>query len=509
MAATGAQAATDASNLVRMVDWEEVAQHNTKESCWTVLKVKKDLQVWDLTSYLAENPDFTEEYPIAKYAGREGTKAFENVSLLDLLDEENYVGVINAASKMTDDQMKESPKVTEAPAGKPPLSSMVNVWDLEAVAKTQVGKEAWDYLNSGGDDEITFRDNHVAFTRVWLRPFCLIDVSQIDYSCEMLGTKCSFPIYITGTALGRLYHEDGEMCLTKAAAAKGIIQMCPTLASCTMDEMLSVKSPDQTQWWQLYVNADRELTKKVVKKAEDAGMKGLFITVDAPQLGRRERDMRNKAEQQADVQGEQKEEVKKDQGTTRAISSFIDPSLNWDDIAWFKSITNMPIVLKGIQRADDAIKAVEYGVAGIVCSNHGGRQIDTSRSGVEILEDVMNALEEHGLQDKMEIYVDGGVRRATDIFKCLALGAKGCGLGRPFLYGIGAYGVEGAEKVVDILMAEMEMCMRLMGTPTLKDIGRKHIITKNLADHMSVPLHASLPEASYEPLKPVLAPSRM
>merc|ERR1712193_565893 len=155
--------------------------------------------------------------------------------------------------------------------------------------------------------------------------------------------------------------------------------MCPTLASCTMDEMLSVKVPSQTQWWQLYVNADRELTKKVVQKAEDAGMKGLFITVDAPQLGRRERDMRNKAEQQADVQGEQKEEVKKDQGTTRAISSFIDPSLNWDDIEWFKSITNMPIVLK----------AIEYGVAGIVCSNHGGRQIDTSRSGVEILEDVM------------------------------------------------------------------------------------------------------------------------
>jgi L-lactate dehydrogenase (cytochrome) len=183
--------------------------------------------------------------------------------------------------------------------------------------------------------------------------------------------------------------------------------------------------------------------------------------------------------------------------------------LNWDDIEWFKSITNMPIVLKGIQRADDAIKAVEYGCAGIVCSNHGGRQIDTSRSGIEILEDVMDALEEKGLQDKMEVYVDGGIRRATDIFKCLALGAKGCGLGRPFLYGIGSYGVQGAEKVVEILQAEMEMCMRLMGTPTLKDIGRKHIITKNLKDHMSVPLHASLPEASYEPLKPVATSSKM
>merc|ERR1712078_164637 len=376
---------------------------------------------------------------------------------------------------------------------KPPIGACLNVWDLK----------------SGGDDEITFRENHAAFSRIWMLPRVLVNVEDIDTSCEMIGAYCSLPIYITGTALGRLYHEDGEMCLTRAAYEQGIVQMCPTLASCTMDEMVSAKRPGQHQWWQLYVNRDREVTRKVIKKAEAAGMKGLFITVDAPQLGRRERDMRNKAEQQADVQGEQKEEVKKDQGTTRAISSFIDPSLNWDDIAWFKSITNMPIVLKGIQRADDAIKAVEYGVAGIVCSNHGGRQIDTSRSGIEILEDVMNALEEAGLQDKMEVYVDGGVRRATDIFKCLALGAKGCGLGRPFLYGIGAYGVQGAEKVVDILMAEMEMCMRLMGTPTLKDIGRKHIITKNLPDHMSVPIYASLPEASYEPLNPVLGPSKM
>merc|ERR1712193_45029 len=184
-------------------------------------------------------------------------------------------------------------------------------------------------------------------------------------------------------------------------------------------------------------------------------------------------------------------------------------SLNWDDIKWFQSITKMPIILKGIQCAEDAIKAVEYGCEGIVCSNHGGRQIDTSRSGIEVLAEVTDALEEKGLQDKMEVFVDGGIRRATDIFKCLALGAKGCGLGRPFLYGIGSYGQQGAEKVVDILMAEMEMCMRLMGTPKLSDIGRKHIITKNLADHMSVPLTASLPEASYDALRPVAVSSKI
>jgi L-lactate dehydrogenase (cytochrome) len=467
--ATAASNDQSATGSARMINWDEVAQHTTKESCWTVLHG----HVWDLTDFLDEHPGGANI--VMKYAGFDGTKAFAPLhpkDITDTLPKNCYIGPINPDSPMSEEQKagpakKKSDHAEPTPGAKPPLSSMVNVWDLEAVAKTQVGKEAWDYLNSGGDDEITFRENHVAFTRVWMLPRVLINVDKIDFSCEMLGTKCSFPIYITATALGRLYHEDGEMCLTKAAHAKGIIQMCPTLASCTMDEMLSVKSPGQPQWWQLYVNADRELTKKVVKKAEDAGFQGLFITVDAPQLGRRERDMRNKAEQQADVQGEQKDEVKKDQGTTRAISSFIDPSLEWADIEWFKSITEMPIILKGIQCADDAIKAAEYGVDGIVCSNHGGRQIDTCRSGVEVLEEVMDALTEKGLQDKMEVFVDGGIRRATDIFKCLALGAKGCGLGRPFLYGIGSYGQDGAEKVVDILMAEMEMCMRLMGTPSI------------------------------------------
>merc|ERR1712078_188703 len=373
---------------------------------------------------------------------------------------------------------------------KPPIGACLNVWDLK----------------SGGDDEITFRENHAAFSRIWMLPRVLVNVEDIDTSCEMLGAPCSLPIYITGTALGRLYHEDGEMCLTRAAYEQGIVQMCPTLASCTMDEMVSAKRPGQHQWWQLYVNRDREVTRKVIKKAEAAGMKGLFITVDAPQLGRRERDMRNKAEQQADVQGEQKEEVKKDQGTTRAISSFIDPSLNWDDIAWFKSITNMPIVLKGIQRADDAIKAVEYGVAGIVCSNHGGRQIDTCRSGVEILEEVMIALKEkHVDLDKFHVYVDGGIRRGTDIFKCMALGAKGCGLGRPFLYGIAAYGQDGAEKVCQLLRAELEMCMRLMGTPSIKDIRRDMVTTRNLPDHFAMMPEASLPEANLSPMKPILS----
>merc|ERR1712232_1242903 len=218
-----------------------------------------------------------------------------------------------------------------------------------------------------------------------LKPRVLVNVADIDMTTTVLGVKMSIPIYITSCALGRLYHEDGECALAKGAHMAGIPQLCPTLASCTMDEMHAAREPGLTQWWQLYVNRDRELTKSVIQKAENLGFKALFITVDAPQLGRRERDMRNKAKMSANVQTKQKEKVPTQQGTTRAISSFIDPSLSWKEMPFFKSITKMPIILKGVQTGKDAIRAYETGMDGCVVSNHGGRQLDYTRSGIEML----------------------------------------------------------------------------------------------------------------------------
>merc|ERR1719359_1477529 len=383
----------------------------------------------------------------------------------------------------------------------PDLSQMVNCWDFEMIAKKKVTKEAWAYLMSGADDELCFRENHAAFHRVMLKPKVLVDVDKIDYSTTVLGCKMSIPIYITSCALGRLYHEDGEMCLTRGAALAGIPQLCPTLASCTMDEIHSARAPGQTQWWQLYVNKDRELMKTVVQKAERLGFEALFITVDAPQLGRRERDMRNKAKQTANVQGKQKEKISTNQGTTRAISSFIDPSLNWNDMPFFKSITKMPIILKGIQTGEDAIRAYETGMDGMVVSNHGGRQLDYARSGIEMLVEVMDALHSIGADfEKFTVLVDGGFRRGSDLFKALALGAKGVGIGRPTLVGMAAYGEEGVEKVVQIFKDEMEMHMRLMGTPTVKDMTPDMVITRNLADHFSPSPTDFLTQQVYSPL---------
>jgi L-lactate dehydrogenase (cytochrome) len=300
------------------------------------------------------------------------------------------------------------------------------------------------------------RENHAAFQKIWFRPRILVDVEKIDMSTTMLGDKVSIPFYVTATALGKLGNPEGEVILTRGARKHNVIQMIPTLASCSFDEIVDAASdktfPDQpptVQWLQLYVNKNREITKKIVQHAEARGCKGLFITVDAPQLGRREKDMRSKfSDVGSQVQSTGGDNVDRSQGAARAISSFIDPSLSWKDIPWFLSITKMPILLKGVQRVEDVIKAAEAGVAGVVLSNHGGRQLDTSRSGIEVLAEAMPILKERNLQDKLEIYIDGGVRRATDIIKALCLGAKGVGIGRPFLFAMSAYGLPGVDRAM-------------------------------------------------------------
>jgi L-lactate dehydrogenase (cytochrome) len=291
-----------------------------------------------------------------------------------------------------------------------------------------------------------------------------VDVEKVDTSTTMLGTKVDIPFYVTATALGKLGNPEGEVVLTRGAHKHNVVQMIPTLASCSFDEIMDEAKDAQVQWLQLYVNKDRAITKRIVQHAEKRGCKGLFITVDAPQLGRREKDMRSKfSDVGSNVQSTSGDNVDRSQGAARAISSFIDPSLSWKDIPWFKSITKMPIILKGVQCVEDVIRAVEVGVDGVVLSNHGGRQLDFARSGIEVLAEVMPILRQRGWQDRIEVYIDGGVRRATDIIKAVALGAKGVGIGRPFLYAMSAYGLPGVDRAMQLLKDEMEMNMRHRG----------------------------------------------
>lgn len=312
-----------------------------------------------------------------------------------------------------------------------------------------------------------------------------MDVKSVDFSTTMLGTKVAMPFYVTATALGKLGNPEGEVVLTRAAHKHSVVQMIPTLASCSFDEIVDARRGDQVQWLQLYVNADRAITERIVRHAEARGCKGLFITVDAPQLGRREKDMRSKFVGEGGSNVQDGQETDTSQGAARAISSFIDPSLSWADIPWFRSITKMPIVLKGVQRVEDVVKAVECGVQGVVLSNHGGRQLEFSRSGVEVLAETMPVLRSMGLEGKIEVYIDGGVRRATDILKALCLGARGVGIGRPFLYAMSAYGLDGVDRAMQLLRDELEMGMRLIGCTSLDQLNPSLIDTRNLGSHIT------------------------
>lgn len=315
----------------------------------------------------------------------------------------------------------------------------------------------------------------------------------------MLGTKVDVPFYVTATALGKLGNPEGEVLLTRAAKKHNVVQMIPTLASCSFDEIMDAAEGDQVQWMQLYVNKDREITRKIVQHAEGRGCKALFITVDAPQLGRREKDMRSKFDDQgSNVQSGQ--QTDNSQGAARAISSFIDPALSWKDIPWFKSITKMPIILKGVQRVEDVLRAIDAGVQGVVLSNHGGRQLDFARSGVEVLAETMPRLRELGLQDRIEVFVDGGIRRATDIIKALCLGAKGVGIGRPFLYAMSAYGFEGVDRAMQLLRDEMEMNMRLIGCTSVDQLNPSLIDTRSLFNHGNGTPSDNLSWSTYDPL---------
>ena len=277
--------------------------------------------------------------------------------------------------------------------------------------------------------------------------------------------------------------------------------MIPTLASCSFDEIVDAKRGDQAQWLQLYVNKNRAITERIIKHAEKRGCRGLFITVDAPQLGRREKDMRSKfSDVGSNVQNTGGDNVDRSQGAARAISSFIDPSLSWRDIPWFLSVTKMPILLKGVQRVEDVIRAIEVGVQGVVLSNHGGRQLDFARSGIEVLAEVMPVLRERNWQDRIEIYIDGGIRRSTDMIKALCLGARGVGIGRPFLYAMSAYGLPGVDRAMQLLKDEMEMNMRLIGCSKVDQLNPTLVDTRGLSMHStSVPVDV-LGMGVYDPL---------
>lgn len=350
--------------------------------------------------------------------------------------------------------------------------TFLSVSDFEKLAKEKLSQAAYDYYSSGANEEITLRENCDAYKRVLLKYRVLSDVSKRQLSTEVLGQKISMPLMIAPTAFHKMANEFGEVAVAKAATKAGTIMILSTLSNSSVEEVTAAS--EGNIWFQLYVFKDREVTVNLIKRVENAGCKALVLTVDAPLLGLRERDVRNKFNlpegftvKNLEPYYKEKLSVNHDSGIAGYFAENLDPSLNWKDIEWLKSNTNLPIVIKGIGCKEDALLAVQYGADGIVVSNHGGRQLDTCRATIDVLPEVADAV-----SGKIEILLDGGIRRGTDILKALALGAKAVLTGRPVLWGLAADGENGVSSVLNILRNEFDLAMTLCGCDSVNKISK-------------------------------------
>ncbi|GKV09770.1 hypothetical protein SLEP1_g21219 [Rubroshorea leprosula] len=351
----------------------------------------------------------------------------------------------------------------------------VNVNEFQELARQALPKMYYDYYAGGAEDQHTLRENVEAFHRITIRPRILVDVSRIDLSTTVLGHKISAPIMIAPTAMHKLAHPEGEVATAKAAAACNTIMILSYNSTCTIEEVAS--SCNAVRFFQLYVFKRRDISAKLVERAERSGYKAIVLTVDAPRLGRREADIKNKmvAPQLKNFEGLISTEVSSDSGSNLEAfaNTTLDASLTWKDITWLRSITKLPILIKGVLTREDAIKSLEVGVDGIVVSNHGARQLDYAPASISVLEEVV-----HAVGGKIPVLFDGGIRRGTDIFKALALGAQAVLIGRPVVFGLAAKGEYGVRRVVNMLKDELELTMALSGCPRVKDITRNLVSTQ-------------------------------
>ena len=354
--------------------------------------------------------------------------------------------------------------------------AFTNLLELEDLARAKVPRPSFDYIAGGAEDEVSLRRNREAFTKWALRPRVLVDVSRRDTSTSVLGQRVSMPILVAPTAFHGLVHPEGEVATARGAAAAGTVMVVSAIATRELEEV--AKAVAGPRWFQLYVWRDREVTAQLVKRAAKAGYGAICLTVDTPLLGRREKDERNVFTlppglsianvRPAGLDGVPASE--RGSAFAKYVAELLDPAVTWKDIAWLRSLTSLPIVLKGIMTAEDATLAVEHDVDGIIVSNHGGRQLDSTVGTLDALPDIVAAV-----QGRVEVFMDGGVRRGTDVLKALALGAKAVLIGRSALWGLALGGADGVRRVLEHLRGELELAMALTGRAALAQVDRSLI----------------------------------
>ncbi|THH26596.1 hypothetical protein EUX98_g7598 [Antrodiella citrinella] len=439
------------------ISLQQVGEHNSTQSCWVIIKNK----VYDVTEFLSEHPGGAKI--ILKYAGRDATSAYEPIHPPDALDKnlpaEKHLGDLDndsvvqlEISRGNRQKTAEDERMELAQAKKPSISRILNLYEMEDVAKSLLSNKAWAYYSSATDEETARVENARAFSRFFF------------------NARSSIPVFVSGAALAKLGHPLGEANITKGAGFSNLIQMVSSNASLSYAQIAEARlNPSQPLFFQLYKHKDDKVAEARVREIEQLGYKAIFLTADAIVPGNRERDVRagwdlDKVEDIAEGKSKADLPRKRDdmaelessidiKGTAGALIANDDINMTWK---------------KGIQCVDDALLAAEAGCDGILLSNHGGRQLEYSMPPIEVL----YKLRKHHPEvfTKLEVYLDGGVRRGTDILKALCLGATAVGMGRPFLYAQSAYGAAGVVKIIRILEREIIMGMQLIGAKTVKDL---------------------------------------
>lgn len=347
---------------------------------------------------------------------------------------------------------------------------LVTIDDWEGAARRRLSKMAYDYFRAGSDDQRTLKRNRKAFRNYEIHYRVLVDVSERDLSTTVLSTEVSLPVLVAPTAYHRLAHPDGEVAAGRGASDAGTIFTLSSLATSTIEAVAAGSTGPK--WFQLYVHKDRGLSKSLVERAEAAGYLAVVLTVDAPVLGRRLADEYNRfalpeGMTMANLEQYAGEMSEATEGS--ALDDFVttrhDASLTWDDLEWLRSITSLPVLIKGIVRPDDAGRAFDSGAAGVVVSNHGGRQLDGAPATIDVLGPIAEAVRGRGT-----LLMDGGIRWGSDVLKALALGADAVMVGRPVLWGLAVEGSEGVRKVLDGLREELSTAMALAGCRDLASI---------------------------------------
>jgi 4-hydroxymandelate oxidase len=348
-----------------------------------------------------------------------------------------------------------------------------DVMRFEPLARPHLSQMAYDYVRSGGADETSMRENRAGFERLQLSPSVLVDVSQIDTRINLFGGEFESPILLAPVAYHRLYHPEGEIGTARGASAAGAGFVISTFTTTAIDEI--ARNTQRPIWFQLYVQRDRDFTKDMVQRAVASGCKAVCLTVDTPVLGNRYGQLAFGLPKELEcvhlrgltLSGPTVSQVTQGHKTQRAsiYDTLFDPSFNWNDLEWLRSVAGVPVVVKGVLSAEDGKRAVERGADGVIVSNHGGRNLDRVPATIDALPRVVEAV-----AGRIPVMLDSGIRRGTDVLMALALGAKAVFIGRPYVYGLALGGAKGVERVISILRDELERAMALTGRRSIAEI---------------------------------------